>query len=155
MKRILFCFVIFGLLLPITSCRELPTASALAQGFLDAYGSFGVLFSPEIEEGERGYVRDGFFETLYGDYLGSVSDYALILHSDGEHVSECAVLIAVSQYDAVLLTDAMYTRLDLIRSVASDDSSLEGAFVMRGGLLVVMCAVADNTRAEKIWKKLM
>ena len=155
MKRILFCFVIFGLLLPFTSCRELPTASALARDFLDAYGSFGVLFSPEIEEGERGYVRDGFFETLYGDYSGSVSDFAVILYSDGEHISECTVMIATSPYDALLLSDALYRRIELIRSVAADDSSLDGAFVRRKGTLTVMCAVLDNYRAELIWEKLM
>ena len=155
MKRILFCFVIFGLVLSLASCGDQPTAYELAESFREQYGMGGTLFSPEVPEGEGGFVRDGFFESLYGDYYVSVSDFAVILYSDGEHISECAVLIAASPYDALILSDALYRRLELIRSVSEDDASLDGAFVRRKGTVAVMCAVLDNQRADLIWKKLM
>ena len=139
----------------VTSCGESVSAYDMIREFSAAYGEIGTVYSPSVPEGERGFVREGLFESLYGDYLGSVSDYAVILHSDGVRISECAVMVAVSEYDALLLSDALFERIELIRTVAEDDSSLDGAFVRRRGRLVVMCAVDDNGRAARIFDKLM
>ena len=156
MRRFLYMLTVIGIFLSLgVSCGVMPSARYLAETFREQYGIDAVIFSPGIPEGERGYVREGLFETLYGDHIGSVSDFALILHSDGESVYECAVMLAVSEYDAVILCDVLFERMELIRSVASDDTSLDGAFVKRKGRLVVMCAMPDNRRAELIWEKIM
>ena len=153
--RILFLIALLGALLSLCSCGDEPSALDLALEFKESYGIEANIYHPSAHEGESGFVSEGFFESLYGDYSGSVSDFAIILLSDGERISECAVLDCASDHDATLMADAMYDRIELIRSVSDDDACLDGAFVKRRGLIIVMCAVTDNQRAELIWEKIL
>ena len=156
MRKIACLLIVLLTLSGAASCGDVPSAAALMREFCTEYGIDAAVYSPEVSEGESGYVYDGFLETLYGDISGGVSDFAIILRSDGMETRECAVFIAYSESDALLIADACYERLELIRTVTLGDAPyLDDAFVQRRGDTVVMCALSDNTLAHVLWKSIL
>lgn len=143
------------LLLSLVGCSEQRTALSLMNEFRDGYSVGGVLYSPLFAEGERGHCDESFFMSLYGESTGSVSDYAVLLLSGLSDVGECAVFICCSDYDATLVSDMCYRRIELLKTLSGtvDTSFASDAFVLRRGRRVVMCALADNERCARIWKK--
>ncbi len=157
-KYISLLIITVFLIVALPSCRNVTrTPHELMLEFKKEYKVGGVLYYSSASEGEQGYVYDGFFEALYGDGVGSVSDFALILLSQGDTVGECAVFLAYSEYDAVLISDMCYRRISFLASlgISQNTEFLDGAFVLRRGEYVVMCALEDNEDAKRIWKKLI
>ena len=145
------------LLFILASCDEGRSALSIMSEFCEAYSVGGVVYSPHIREGERGYSDEDFFIELYGEGSDSVSDYSVLLLSGLSDVGECAVFICYSDYDATLVSDMCYRRIELLKSLsgAVDTSFADDAFVLRRGKTVVMCALADNERGKRIWKKVI
>ena len=155
MRRIAI-LLIFSLLISLFSCGEARGSEELMAEFLLGYGEVGTLYTPSIPEGERGFAYDGFLEALYGDISGGVSDFAIALRSDGMETYECAVFVAHSEYDALLIADACYARLELIKSLTvGDGDHLDEAFVIRRGRTVVFCALSDGELASSLWKSIL
>ena len=150
-------FLILTLLFFAVSCEKGSDATLLMQEFRSGYGVGGVLYSYAVPEGERGYCDEEFFVRLYGETPDSVSDFAVLLLSGTRGVGECAVFVCYSDYDAVLVSDMCYRRIEFLMSLSGtvDVSFAEDAFVLRRGKKIVMCALADNDRARGIWKKLI
>ena len=140
-----------------TSCDEGRTARELMDEFLDSYSAAGRLFSPEIPEGQEGHSTDAFFEKLYGDGREFVSDYAVFLSSDLESIEEAAVFVCYGEYDAMMVAQIAYRRIELIRSLGGsvNTDNLEEAFVFRKGRYVVMCLLEDNATAKRIWRSIL
>ena len=155
MRRIAILFII-TLLIFLSSCGEPRGSEELMAEFLLGYGEVGTLYTPSVPEGERGFAYEGFLEALYGDISGGVSDFAIVLRSDGMETYECAVFVAHSEYDASLISDACYSRLELIKSLTvGEGAHLDDAFVMRRGETVVFCALSDGALAEALWKSIL
>lgn len=144
-------------ILILSSCSEKRSALSVMSEFRKAYSVGGVVYSPLIGEGQRGHSDEAFFVELYGEGSDSVSDYSVLLLSGIAGVGECAVFICYSDYDAILVSDMCYRRIEFLKSLsgAVDTSFAEDAFVLRRGKTVVMCALADNDRGKSIWKKVI
>ncbi len=158
MKKLLILFLVLSIsVLALASCAEQRSALAICREFASAYGVEGVIYSPTVREGEEGYVREGFFESLYGEPQDSVRDYAILLCSDLDSISEVGIFICESDYDALLVTEMQECRLENIRRVAASAgmSFPEGAFVMRKNKCVVLCAISDAERAERILRRVI
>ncbi len=158
MKKLLALIIILStLVLCLSACAEERSALAICREFAAAYGVEGAIYSPTVREGEEGYVREGFFESLYGEPQDSVGDYALLLISDLDEIGEVGIFICESDYDALLVTEMQECRLENIRRVAASAgmSFPEGAFVMRKNKCVVLCAIADAERAERILRRVI
>jgi hypothetical protein len=162
MKKILskaVAFIVAAVLcvFALASCAEERSALSIMTEFCDSYSVGGVIYSPLIEEGRRGHSDERFFIDLYGEGSESVSDYSVLLLSGISLVGECAVFLCYSDYDATLVSDMCYRRIELLKSLAGavDTSFAEDAFVLRRGKTVVMCALSDNEKGARIWKKVI
>ena len=154
---VLLVSLLCTLLALLLSCAEGRSARALMEEFCSAYGIAHTVYSPEVREGEAGYVKDGFFAQLYGEGEEWVSDFAIVLLSDTAHLSECGVFICYTDYDAIQVTDMLHRRIKLIREVgaASGLAIPEGAFVYREGRCVVVCALPDEAIARRLWREIL
>ena len=145
------------LTLTLTSCSEERSAYMLMGEFCASLGVRGIIYSPEISEGEEGYVAEGFFEKLYGEGEEWVSDFAVVLLSDLGEVAECGVFLCYTDYDATQVTDMLHRRIELIRSVSAVSGLRfpDGAFVYREGRAVVMCVLDSAESARAAWRAIL
>lgn len=139
------------------SCSEKPSPTELLSRFCDEYGLSADILSPSFREGERGHVSDDFFEKVFLESPDSVSDYAIIFLSSLNSIGECSVFLCYSEYDALLVAEALWRRVDFLKASATgmDTSCLADAVIFKSGRYAVMCALSDNARAERIWRKIL
>ena len=154
---ILIAAILILLVLPLVSCSELADAHSLMTEFCSAYGIDTTIYSTTVQQGEEGYVTQRFFFSLYGEDMGSVSSFAVILDSDLDRISECGIFVCYSDYDAILVTDMLSRRLELIQGVAASSglSLPDGAFIIRENKCVVLAALSDADQARRIWKRII
>ena len=156
-KKILCFILIIVLMMCACSCGEERSAYEIILEFRAEYGELGTVYSLGIPEGETGHCDISMYEAMLGENSDSCKDFATILSANPEKIAECTVLIAYSEYDAMLLSERCFARLDLLASlpIPLDASCLEDAFVIRRGKVVVLCAMPNNALAAKIFKKIL
>ena len=158
-KNGLICLLLFAILIGCASCsaKNERSARALMEDFLSIYGAGGILFSPDLPEGEIGYCGEDFFADLFGRTAAGVRDYAVFLLARPDGAGECAVFVCASAYDARGVLELCENRLELIRSLAigTDVSAARDAFFLRSGNTVVFCALYDNAAARRAWERVL
>lgn len=139
------------------SCGKNSDPYELMLEFCKIYGIEDTVFSPTLAEGDAGYANDAFFELVFGEKPYSVSDYAVVFLSSLDFVGECALLLCYSEGDALDACLLLRERLDLLKSMGTgmNTSYLSDAVVFKSGRYAVICALSDNVRAEKTWRKLL
>lgn len=139
------------------SCGKNDAPYGLMLEFCEIYGIEDTVFSPTLAEGDLGYANDEFFELVFGEKPYSVSDYAVVFLSDLDFVGECALLLCYSEGDALDACLLLRERIDLLKSMGTgmDTSYLADAVVFKSGRYAVLCALSDNVKAEKTWRKLL
>ena len=142
------------LALTLVSCGRNVDCYSLATEFGEAFGTVGTVFSPRVAETDSGYVSQTFFSVMYSEENIHSEDYAIWLCSRADASGEAAFFLAFSEWDAISIEGMLLSRIDLIGSVfgKGEGSPANGAFVMRSGKLVVMCATGDNERARTVVK---
>lgn len=152
-----FTLMIVFVALSLLSCAKRAAPYFLMSEFCSEYGINDTVFSPSVPEGKDGYISGSFFKTVYGESDDLVCDYAVVFLSSLDNVGECAVFLCYSDYDALLACDILYRRIELLKSMGTgmDTSYVLDASVFKSGKYVVMCALSDNVRAEKIWRKIL
>ena len=150
-------FTIASSLFFLVSCAQRQSPYSLMLEFCKNYGIDSVVFSPEISEGEAGYTDEDFFKTVFDEGIESVEDYAIVFLSSLDYVGECSVFLCYSEYDALRVCDMLRRRIDLLKSVGAgiNTSYVSESVIFKSGKYVVMCSLADNELAERIWKKLL
>lgn len=140
-----------------TSCTEKKEVYALMVDFCSSYGISDTIFSPSVDEGERGYTDAVFFEYVFLEKSDAVSDYAVVFSSELNRAEECAIFLCFSEYDALVACELLRKRVDLIKAmgVNIDTSNASDAVVFKSGRYAVMCVLPDNERAEKLWRKIL
>lgn len=158
-KYAAICLLFFAISLCLCSCsgKNPPSAHRMMEEFLSLYNASGVLFSPDIPEGEPGYCAEDFFGKIYGRSPDGIVDYAVLLLSKLSGAGECAVFVCATAYDAKSVLELCENRLSLIRSLAFgvDTSFADDAFFLRSGNTVVFCALEDNSSARAAWKRVL
>ena len=141
----------------LSGCGKTPSARELIIEFQRAYGTDHTVYSPDVPEGEAGYIGEEFFSLLYSGAQSYVSDYAVASGSDLFSVSECAIFVCKEEYGAERVCLYLSERIKLLRGAAklSGIDFPEGAFVKRYGKIAVMCVLADPARAERIFDKII
>ncbi|MBR2650419.1 MAG: hypothetical protein IKD45_02045 [Clostridia bacterium] len=153
-----FALLLIPSLLLLTACRRRSvSASEMMSAFLSEYGIEAVIYTPSIPEGEEGYFSPDMFYTMYSRDTSAVSDFALIMLSRSVSLGECAVFVCYNTYDAIVMSEACQRRLLLFSSASgiNVECYTEDAFVKRHGNIVVMCALRDNTAAQRIWSGIL
>ena len=156
-RRIIAFAIMLAFLVSLSSCSEKASPSEFLARFCKEYGVSGDILSPSYREGEPGHVDEEFFESVFFESPDSVSDYAIIFFSSLDRISECSVFLCYSDYDAILVVEMLWRRVDFLKTTAAgtDASNLSDAVVFKRGKYAVMCALSDNVSAEKIWRKLL
>ena len=141
----------------LVSCDKNDAPYGLMLEFCEIYGIEDTVFSPSLSEGDVGYADEEFFELVFGEKPCSVSDYAVVFLSSLDFVGECALLLCYSEGDALDACLLLNERIDLLKSSGTgmDTSYLTDAVVFKSGRYAVLCALSDNERAEKTWRKLL
>lgn len=153
---VLLCFSLLSCYI-FTSCKKSNPPYSLMLEFCESYGISDTVFSPSLKEWEQGYADEVFFETVFGDNSSSVSDYAIVFLSSLDIVGECVIFLCYSDYDALIACDILRGRVEILKSMGTgmDTSYLDDAAVFKSGRYAVMCALSDNERAERIWRKIL
>ena len=157
-KKLILLLCIGALFCSMLSCGSIErSALELMREFTEDYGWEGVIYSPSVREGEAGYADEAFFESVWGEGVEYVSDFAVVFSSSLDKSGECAVFICYNDFDAARVSEMIYRRFDLIASlgIVLDTSSLNDSFVLRRGRVVVASALPDNDRAKSVWKRII
>ena len=141
------CLIITLVLFALTlvSCAEQGNAYEMLTEFITVYGAEGVIYSPDITEGHKGYVSEGLMEKAFV-FSGRFPDnYAVFLNSHTDKPSECGIFISDN---AETLASVEETCLERVRL-------LGGGFVKRRGNTVYYSTMQDSERAERIFNEII
>lgn len=144
-----------ALCVSLFSCDDGRGASEIMNEFKDAYGIDAPLYLKVAEEGNFGYTPDGFLDYIYEGAEELVEDFALMLPSGLDFVGECGIFICYSEYDAMMMSELCAARLETIRTLTAGGGLAEDGFILRRGRRVVICALADNPRALRIFDRIL
>ena len=106
MKKIITIFVLLSLLLGLSSCKNEPNAYELLSDFVNSYGAEGIIYSPLISEGEKGYMPSGMVERIY-IFCGNLPrNFAVFLNSHADSRSECGVFVCSDAAQCQIVEEA-------------------------------------------------
>lgn len=159
MAPVLLFSLCLSILLP--GCTTAPLrgrgAHEMMAAFRSGYGATGVIYAPDVAEGQPGYCDGSFFAVTYGCDSTGIRDYAVLLTGRSDRVGECAVFLCDSAYGALAVVEMCQRRLELLVSfsAALDVRPAREGFVLRQGEVVVMCAMGDAARARRLLRQLL
>lgn len=148
MKRFLTFVIAVFLLASFISCgAKTPSARELLLRFTQAYGASGILYSPEIAEGEAGYTDTDFFFSLYGDAEDTEGDYAVFLSSSLDAIYEAAVFVTMDKSSEIYAERLCRERIGLLTKMGYG----EGAILIKRKNTLFYSTLSDACLAERIW----
>ena len=149
MRKISLLIAVALTVLLLPSCNGAPpSAYGLLTEFTESYGASGVVYSPEIDEGECGYTDGDFFETVYGAGVDFESDYAVLLSSSLDAVYEAAVFVTHDKSSMLYAEQLCRSRIELLTKMGFG----EGAVIIKRADTVFYSTLPDTARAEDIWR---
>ena len=149
MKKIITVFVLLSLLLGLSSCKNEPDAYELLSDFVNSYGAEGIIYSPLISEGEKGYMPSGMVERIY-IFCGNLPrNFAVFLNSHADSRSECGVFVCSDAAQCQIVEEACLERIELL------GQGSEVAFVKRTDNVVFYSTMTDRKRAEQLWREII
>ncbi|MBO7196799.1 MAG: hypothetical protein J6V80_05715 [Clostridia bacterium] len=150
MRKIVILLLCVSLLCPLlSSCRADPDAYSMLSSFINTYGAEGTIYSPNIHEGNPGYVYDGLMEKIYlfsGDFP---TNYAVFLNGRTDTTSECAIFVCSDAEMMAMVEEMCLERIRLL-SFGGDH-----AFVKRSSNICFYSTLQDRARAEKIFSQII
>lgn len=148
MKRLSVFFLLFAILLSLGGCSERRGAREMLSKFADCCDVSGVLYSPDIKEGEAGYIDSGFFEALYDASPDPESDYAVFLSASLDKVYEAAVFVCFDESSAFYAEEICRKRLLMIEKMGYGG---ERVLIRRRGT-VFYSVMPKGVDSEAIWR---
>ena len=148
MKRFISFVLLVAVTLSLFSCEKKVEAKDLLSDFLTLYGADGVIYSPEMLEGEEGYIPDGFVERLYIFNRPFPENYALYFNSRPDCYYECGVFVCQSSDELKQIEEACLERIRLL-------SAKERAFVSVNNNVVFYSTMKNKERAGKVWREII
>ena len=150
MKRLLSIILIFIMLCSLlVSCGSEVRAYKILKEFITVYGAEGTIYSPEIAEGNEGYIPLGLIEKMYlfsGDFP---ENYAIFINPYTSDFSECAVFVCDDADTLSAIVEACFERIRLLTGEG------DRAFVKMNGNVVFYSTMRDRKRAEIIWREII
>ena len=146
MKRILSILLIF-VMLSLFSCHREQSARAMLCEFVALYGAEGVIYSPELSEGQEGFIPEGLVEKIFRFPEGICDNFALLLNARIDSPSECGIFVCRDGSECRLAEEICLERVGLLSS--------DKGFVKRRGRVVYYSTLSDPDRAERIFKEII
>ena len=148
MKKILCIMIILTTLFSVISCSDERSAEELLRAFADAYGVDGVIYSPDVSEGEDGYIDRDLFCRIYAFADELPEDFAILLNLHTDAPLECAVFVC---RDAQELSEVREMCEERLRILAVPESS----FTVRSDVILFYSTLPDEKRAREIWYRVI
>jgi len=161
----LFCFILSMVIcLGMISCQmKEEKAEEMLGDILSEVGGLptGVVYRPQAEEGDEGYLSRSLTEALYGEdseiCFALIEDYAIYLSSFAAPY-EIAVFKSYSKSDALRIEQMCRQRADIV-SVALRETeffSLSGNIrIIRSGATVVFSMTDNPDRSVRLIKRII
>ena len=146
MKRLLPLLLIISLF-TYSSCKAEPSAYEILTEFSAAYGAEGIIYSPEVAEGNEGYIQDGLVERVFLFTEGMPGNYAILLNTHLDSPAECGVFVCGDSGEVRACEEIALERVRLL--------SGEEGFVRRRGRVVYYSTLSDSERAEELFKEII
>ena len=151
LSRLSFLLVLVAVL---SSCSAHPGAHFGMASFAEVLGG-GVVYSPEIKEGEQGYIDGDFFALMFGEYYSFDGDYAVWLSSSLSSAEEGGAFFCDSSYSARIAAEMLLERIELVENLSSAASlDVQESFVMQLGSAVVYYYGANAELARRTYKEI-
>ncbi len=141
---ILFGFI-FALLV---SCKAEPRAIDLLNELCATVGAEGIIYSPEVPEGEDGYITTELFSCIYLFYGVAPKNYAVMLNSRTDKSSECGVFICSDDAELSMALEMCLERLELL-------GAGDRALLIRSGNVVFYSSLSEPERVRSLWNKII
>ena len=156
MKRIFVLLLFLCVCLGFTSCSSTPSAREAMADFVSVFGDDGVIYSPEIREGERGYIDGDFLGLMFGESCEISGDFAVWLSSSLSSVCEAGIFCCDTSYAARLAERTARERIALIEGIAaSSQLAVAESVILRIGSTVVYYVGSDPELATRAWKSIL
>jgi hypothetical protein len=141
--------------LSLSSCsKEERICGELMGEFQRGFGIGGVVYHLKANEGEVGFMREGFISDLLGEGEELISDFAYLSASTPDEVAECTLILCHTEYDAITAVELCRNRINLVDTLT--EQPIEGrAFILKQGRYLVMGILPDGKSAESLWRKIL
>ena len=150
MRRTIFVLLIISLCVgSICSCEREVDPRQMLSDFISAYGAEGVIYSPDANEGEDGYIPKELAERIYIHSGELPDDFAIFLNSRPDYGYECAVFLCEDAESLLMMEEACIERTRLL------DGGGERRLIIVSGKTIFYSTMKDKERAEKIWREII
>ena len=149
MKKLISLLLVLIFIPSLSSCEEQKNAYSLLSEFVIAYGAEGIIYSPQIPEGQDGYITEELVKRIY-IFSGKFPDeFAIFLNSHPDFGAECAVFICSDEQESSLIMEACAERIRLL------GRGSDVAFIKRQGMVIFYSTMTDKKRAEGLWREII
>ena len=149
MKKLISLLLVLVFISSLSSCEEQKNAYSLLSEFVIAYGAEGIIYSPQIPEGQDGYITEELVKRIY-IFSGKFPDeFAILLNSHPDFGAECAVFICSDEQESSLIMEACTERIRLL------GRGSDVAFIKRQGMVIFYSTMTDKKRAEELWREII
>ena len=142
--RAFIIILVFILCVSFVSCGGKSSARDMLSDFCNLYGASGVIYSPEVREGEDGYITPRLFSDIYLFYGAPPENYAVMLNSRTDISAECGVFLVDNGAELSMIEEMCRER---ISAIGADG---RGVIIRSGGTLFYS-TFADTERVREIW----
>ena len=141
--------VIFSLLAMLTSCKKQRSAEDILREFCLAYPIEGEIFV-SLSDKDGAYTDRDSITALFGDGFEPPHEYALIINSKINTVTEIAVFIIQSSAQRGHLSEFASERITFLESFLDSEG-----FMIRRGDVFVYGFIEDKERAVRIFEGIL
>lgn len=149
MKKTMLFSLALVLLFSLFSCGARCEPYEALSDFVKSYGVNGVIYSPSVEEGKDGFVREGLMERVYrysGDFPES---YAVMLNSCSDFGGECGVFVCPNADVLYAVEELCLERMRLL------DPSGSNSLIIIDGQIIFYSTLQDKERAGRLWREII
>jgi len=148
-NKVISLAVIFSLLTMLTSCKRQRGAEDILREFCLAYPIEGEIFV-SLSDNEGAYTDSESIISLFGDGFEPPHEYALIINSKINTVTEIAVFIIQSSAQRGHVSRFASERITFLESFLDSEG-----FMIRHGDVFVYGFVEDKERAVRIFEGIL
>lgn len=137
------------ILFVLSSCVKSPDAKEMLTEFCSLYSASGVIYTPEKEEGEDGYISEELFRRIYIFEGDMPKSFAIFLNSHANYGAECGVFVCDGSEERERIIEMCAERIKLL------NRGSDNAFIKLSGAVVLYSTMPDKARAEALWNKIV
>ena len=149
-KTVVASLLTVSFLLPLTSCGTHRDADDILFEFCSSYPLESEVYYSLSDDSESAYWSAELLTEMLGDECDLPEEYAIVVHSKLNTVTELAVLVTRDSSKRACLTELLCDRISFLESFMD----MEG-FILRRRDLIIYGFVSDKDRAVRIFEAIL